>query len=309
MADFLTRTVRVVLDTSTYLLAYRMAPLIAIAVAAALAALAPQVPWIRRDGSVPVPSTLAVLVRALTIPATRDELARTTGRLAGRPFALVSYLTVSHNLTVYYLLLIGPLLGKDVLLSHAIGGVFFVLFGGVLVSVFGSNPGTLAPSRQRRTEPPERRAWSVAGREVTRALGSMVYGLLIGGAIAAWGLGPGVIAPVDLLPDGWPTQLGNALLGVGVSFALWMWPISNLFVGTFLWKVGLAHAGLVVFFYASVSSPQRLRLYRDVYGAAPGTRLAVLLALSAVLAGLAAAILYRFSDLAINYKLVPEQMW
>jgi uncharacterized membrane protein YraQ (UPF0718 family) len=41
--------------------------------------------------------------------------------------ALVAYLISSHGLTVYYLLLLGPLLGKDALLSHLLGGLMVFL--------------------------------------------------------------------------------------------------------------------------------------------------------------------------------------
>lgn len=65
----------------------------------------------------------ALLVGAATSPrasAIGRGLAVAAGRDAG-PLVAVTFLVGAHFLTPYYLLLTGPLLGKDVLLSHVIG--------------------------------------------------------------------------------------------------------------------------------------------------------------------------------------------
>ena len=86
------------------------------------------------------------------------------------------------------------------------------------------------------------------------------------------------------------------------------WPVANLFVGTYLWKIGLAHAGIVSFFYASTVSPQRVLLYSRIMGKRATARFVPALALAALLAGVATALLFRLSGLTIHYKLIPAQL-
>lgn len=88
-----------------------------------------------------------------------------------------------------------------------------------------------------------------------------------------------------------------------------MWPVATLFAGTFLWKIGLAQAGLVAFFCAATISPHRLSLYREAWGTGRTVRRALALALGAVTAGLVVAVLFGFTGLEIRYKLVPGQLW
>lgn len=88
-----------------------------------------------------------------------------------------------------------------------------------------------------------------------------------------------------------------------------MWPVATLFVGTYLWKIGLAHAGLVTFFCAATLAPQRLRLYGNLWGADRTARWVGALALAALAAGLAVAVLLGLVGPEIRYKLTPEQLW
>ncbi len=313
-----------------------------------------------------------------TRPLSPVPLVHNLHLLHGQSLETIVYLTVSHNLTVYYLFLLGPLLGKDVLLSHLIGGIIFMGVASRLTGLFGvdwttlrsapgvdwttlrsapgvdwttlrsapgvdwttlrsapgvdwttlrSAPGvdwtTLrsAPGvdwTTLRSAPgvedslslslEKQSFWPLFLDELQRILGLMGYGLLLGGLIAAWGLSPWTVVPAYITTNRWFTQVINALLGGVVSMILWMWPVANLFVGTYLWKIGLAHAGLVTFFYASTISPQRLRLYAQVKGKEQAIRFGTALALAAILAGLGTAILFHLLGLRINYKLVLEQL-
>lgn len=342
-----------IVDTTLYLLAYRGAPVVAVVAAALLAGWAPVARLRARadDGNGAGGAGLRALAAAalgFVRPLGRAALRRDLAALRhGRD--VVVYLTVSHGLTVYYLLLMGPLLGKDVLLSHAIGGAFFALTAGVGLRLAGvratrlaaeaGSAGTVGRECASANDPagasdlagvsdpagaddpagasgPVRKeagggqsGWPAAVAEAGRALALMALGLVLGAVIAAWGLSGRAAAPVEMVEAPWLAQLVNALLAVAASILLWMWPVENLFVGTYLWKVGLAHAGLVAFFWASTTSPHRLGLYRELWGARVAWRLAVALGVAAVVAGMATALLYRITPLSINYKLIPAQMW
>jgi hypothetical protein len=87
-----------------------------------------------------------------------------------------------------------------------------------------------------------------------------------------------------------------------------MSPVANLFVGTYVWKVGIAHAGLVSFFFGSLISWPRVRLYQKALGHRQGTVFAVVLALAAIAAGFLVALFFHFAGLSIHYKLVAQQM-
>lgn len=332
--EFALTAAQSVVDTALYLLAYGGAPIVAIVVAALLAGWAP-LRWLRAqattDGA--VRRTLAVAALAFVRPLGRSVLRRELRRLRC-PSDVVVYLAVGHGLTVYYLLLMGPLLGKDVLMSHVLGGVLFAgtavglarLAGlstgdaGSTASQGGDGPqasGAGAGLRPSDGDEPRSRdagsdagtAWGRAAGEAGRAVALMALGLVLGGVVAAWGLTGHAPAPVEIVDVPWLAQLLNALVAIGASMLLWMWPVENLFVGTYLWKIGLAHAGLVAFFWASTVSPQRLRLYRELWGGKPARRLAAVLGAAALVAGMATALLYRVTPLAINYKLIPAQMW
>ncbi|HXG17480.1 MAG TPA: permease [Methylomirabilota bacterium] len=228
--------------------------------------------------------------------------------------ALVAYLICSHNLTVYYLLMLGPLLGKDVLFSHVLGGVMVFITASLGLSlVFGKThkPGKLEANEDAAVAQP-----TVRLERLVRAVGSelwatgplVLYGLLLGGLIAAWGLSPWHVVPVTLLGSGLTAQVTNAVLGLGVSFLTWMSPVANLFVGTYIWKVGIAHAGLVSFFFASLVSWPRVRLYQRTLGDRQGAVFAIVLALAALAAGLLVALFFHVTGLSIHYKLIAQQM-
>lgn len=228
--------------------------------------------------------------------------------------ALVAYLICSHGLTVYYLLMLGPLLGKDVLFSHVLGGVMVFITASLGLSlVFGKThkPGKLEANEDSAVvQPPGRlgRLVQAVGSELRAAGLLTLYGLFLGGLIAAWGLSPWHVAPAALFGGGLAAQGINTILGLGVSFLTWMSPVANLFAGTYVWKVGIAHAGLVSFFFGSLISWPRVRLYQRTLGHRQGTVFAVVLVLAVIAAGLLVALLFHFTGLSIHYKLIVQQM-
>lgn len=228
--------------------------------------------------------------------------------------ALVAYLICSHGLTVYYLLMLGPLLGKDVLLSHVLGGVMVFITASLGLSlVFGKipKPGKREADGDAAVAQPTvwlERLVRAAGSELRAAALLVLYGLLLGGLIAAWGLSPWHVVPATLWGSGITAQGANAILGFVVSFLTWLSPVANLFVGTYVWKVGIAHAGLVSFFFGNLISWPRVRLYQKTLGHGQGTVFAVVLALATMVAGLFVALLFHYTGLSIHYKLIPEQM-
>lgn len=228
------------------------------------------------------------------------------------PTALVAYLVCSHGLTVYYLLMLGPLLGKDVLLSHTLGGVTIFIIASLWLSpVFKKTPRISESAVDIDFTPPPLRPDRIAkivGSEL-RAVGLLsLYGLLLGGVIAAWGLSPWHVAPAAPFGGGLATQSINTILGLAASFLTWMSPVANLFVGTYVWKVGIAQAGLVSFFFANLISWPRVRLYQRTLGHRQGTVFALVLALAAIAAGLLVAFFFHFTGLSIHYKLIAEQL-
>lgn len=304
-SEFFSLALQIVRDTILYLLAYGFVPILAFVASVTLQAIMP-VPlserWLRDDRM--SNRLLGATILGLTRPMARAEIAQTLRLLHRQPFETIVYLAVSHNLTVYYFFLIGPLLGKDVLLSHVLGGLIFIVSASGLVGLLGIKRDEQLPIRLQEKHP----FWQLFFGELSRTVALMAYGLLLGGFIAAWGLSPWTFVPAYVTSNPLLSQFINSLLGGLVSVLLGMWPVANLFVGTYLWKTGLAHAGLVTFFYASPISPHRLRLYAQVRGKAQALRLGVALALAAMVAGLGVAVLFRLPGLSINYKLVPEQL-
>jgi len=302
--------------TLHYIVFYRFAIGFAFFFSVFLQCLLPSERWFRiiRNRSGPVPVLAAVGLGFTTSPG-RQAIESNFSHLVAvkAPLtAMVAYLICSHGLTVYYLLMLGPLLGKDVLLSHILGGVtIFIVASLCLSPVFRKTFRTSEPAADVDFAPSPLRLGRIAkvvGSEL-RAVGFLsLYGLLVGGGIAAWGLSPWHVAPSALFGGGLATQASNALLGLGVSFLTWISPVANLFVGTYVWKVGIAHAGLVSFFLGNLVSWPRVRLYQRTLGHRQGTVFALVLALAAIAAGLLVAFFFHFTGLSIHYKLIPEQL-
>lgn len=328
MTELLALSWEVARDTAAYLFAFWLVPVWAFLAQVALLRIGARWragPWL--ESTSPWRRGLGAAALGVLRPFWRPALARNLRSLAGRPAEIVIYLAASHALTVYYFFLMGPLLGKDVLLSHVVGGLLFVLFGASLAAWWleadrppaEAAPGDGVVGRGGRTEiGPGEEGWNdeerpglfaLAGGELGRVGAMAVYGLALGALVGGWGLTAPGFVPAEIPGPAAAVQGLNALLGLGAAVVAWMWPVGTLFLGTYLWKVGLAHAGLVAFFYACAVSPQRVRLYARVLGPRRAVRLSAALAVAALLAGLATALLFGLSSLEIRYKLTPAQMW
>lgn len=301
LAEFLATAWQTAVQTASYLFAYAFALALAPLVHLALVGWAPM----RRGRLATGRGPLAAIVLGCTEPLSRRAFEANLIRL-GRPGPGIVYLALSHALTAYSWVLLGPLLGKDFLLSHVTGVALFVLFAVGLAWLLGvpAVRDPLAGSPRRSGDPLGVRLLGVLLRFVLLA----ALGLGLGGMVAAWGFSAAAWAPAELGAGGLSTQLANGLLGLGLAL-LGIPPVANLFVGTYLWKVGLAHAGIVAFFCAATAAPTRWRLYARLFGRGGAARLVTALLLAALLAGLATAWLFGVADVSIHYKLIPEQMW
>jgi len=313
---FVTTALGMAWATLHYIVFYRFAIGFAFLCSVLLQFFLPAERWLRaihgRSGPLPV---LAAAGLGFTTSPSRQAIKSNFSHLVAvkAPLtALVAYLICGHGLTVYYLLMLGPLLGKDVLLSHILGGVTIFIVASLSPSViFGKTSWTSELARDVDFTPPPLRLSRITRviESELRAVGLLsLYGLLLGGVIAAWGLSPWHVAPAALFGGGLTAQGINSILGLVVSFLTWMSPVANLFVGTYAWKVGIAHAGLVSFFFGSLISWPRVRLYQRTLGHRQGTVFALVLALAAIAAGLFVALFFHFTGLSIHYKLIPEQL-
>lgn len=304
-SDLLALALEIARDTVDYLLwGWWLLPVWALAARVGLFAVSRPARW-RADATGPVPRRLAAAaLLGFARPVSRTELSENLAALGGAPLPTALYLAAGHGLTVYYLFLLGPLLGKDVLLSHLLGGALFV----ILAAVFARALGVGSERAERR--PGRDEGWAKAGvGEAGRFLARAGWGLALGGLVGAWGLLRPGLEPALLVGSPVGAQATNALLGVAVSFTAGMAPVANLFLGTYLWKAGLAHAGLVAFFWASPASPQRVLLYRRLWGSRRAGCWSAALLLSALGSGLLTALLFRLAGWTIHYKLIPEQLW
>lgn len=299
MGDFLSTAWRSAAETASYLFAYRYVLVLAPAAHLALLALGPgRRGWL--DGR---RGPLAAVILGLTEPLSRSSFERNLRRLEGAG-AVVTYLAVSHALTAYALVLLGPLLGKDFLLSHGVGLAVFVVVASLLARAAKQ---ALVPNEPEIPEPAASTGRLLAGGALRFAL-LAALGLIVGGVVAAWGFSRWAWAPAELGAGGWWTQLSNGVLGLALTL-LGVPPVANLFVATYLWKTGLAHAGIVAFFCAAAAAPTRWQLYVRIYGGRGAVRLVTILLAAALLAGLATAGVFAILELPIHYKLLPQQLW
>ena len=291
----------IVVQTVSYLFAYGYVLVLAPLAHVALVALAPgRRGWLDdREG----PLVGAVL--GLTEPLSRSVFAQNLRRL-GTPGGVAAYLGVSHALTVYSWVLLGPLLGKDFLLSHVVGVVLFAFLVTSLIRWAGV-PVEME-TEAHRTDPPEEGTPTRAVLGLLRFAGLAGLGIVLGGLVAAWGLSPGGRIPAEIGSGGGWTQLANGGLGLVLAL-LALPPVANLFAGTYLWKIGLAHAGIAAFFCAAPAAPTRWRLYARLYGRRGSARLVGVLLIAALLAGLITAWIFGVLDVSIRYKLIAEQLW
>lgn len=303
--DFLHLSGQIAIQAVGYLFAYAFALVLAPLVHLALLALAPvDRGW--GGGEKRRLGWLAAGLAGLTSPLSRRAIEANLRRAGGVPAAVV-YLAASHALTAYYWILLGPLLGKDFLLSHVVGVILFVALAAPLVRALGVGvadrpAGGPAADATRPALP------CLLRLAALRYLLLVVVGLGLGGLVGAWGLSPWAWAPAGVAGAGVGTQLVNGVLGLAMAL-LAVPPVANLFVGTYLWKVGLAHAGIVAFFCAATAAPTRWRMYARVFGPSGCVRLVVALLAAAWLAGIATAWLFGAAGVEIRYKLIPEQLW
>jgi hypothetical protein len=297
---FISTAVSLAWATFMYLVAYRfvigLAPVVSV-VAQAVMRLRPGLaggasswPWALLCGAASSPSAAAIAT----------ELRRFTVR-SESPISFVAFLIGAHFLTPYYLLLIGPLLGKDALLSHLIGTAFCL--AGVV--------GLWRPPAIPRREPAEVAPQSIsqlARAELIHVVPQMFLGIVLGGMIAAWGLSSAHVALAALLGGGVAAQVGSALAGTVLGVASCLPPVASLFVATYLWKTGIAQAGLVSFVLASAATLTRRQLYRRALGNQAGERLWRTLLLVGVFAGIATGIIFWAFGLTIHYRLSSEQL-
>jgi uncharacterized membrane protein YraQ (UPF0718 family) len=313
---FVTTALGMAWATFHYIVVYRFAIGFAFFFSVLLQFFLPAERWLQVIRGRPGPvSILAAAGLGLTTSPSRQAIESIFSHLVAvdAPLTvLVAYLISSHGLTVYYLLMLGPLLGKDALLSHILGSmVVFIVASLSLGSILGKTHKSGGPKAEVNFSPSTLqldRIVKIAGSELWSTGPLVLYGLLLGGLIAAWGLSPWHVVPVTLLGSGLTAQVTNAVLGLGVSFLTWMSPVANLFVGTYVWKVGIAHAGLASFFFASLVSWPRVRLYRRALGRRQGTVFALVLALAVIAAGLLVALFFHDTGLSIHYKLIAQQM-
>lgn len=257
----------------------------------------------------------AALGLGIASSPTKQNLSSCLERLAQADcgiWEVVVYLTATHALLVYYFALLGPLLGKEFVLGHLIGAAAFVLSAAALLRFFdarftapviGSAPQVAAASQGSL------RGLGAAALSDIRALAfPTAYGLLLGGLLSALGLMKAWVVPATIGGGGLISQAINAMAGLLFSFVTFMSPVGNLFVATYLWKTGIAQAGLVSFIYAGLVSPQRVRLYVRVLGRKEGLHVSYSFALAAMVAGVATAMAFAALGLGIRYKLVPQQL-
>lgn len=298
-AELLASTWQNAVQTASYLLAYNYVLVLAPAIHLVLLALRPGRRGWLGDRRGPFAAGLLGLTEPLSRASFEDNLRRFSSSGAA-----VAYLGVSHALTAYAWVLLGPLLGKDFLLSHAVGVVLFVLVAAGLMRLAGLRlePGT-APADRRQ----EATAQTLGGA-MLRYVGLAALGLGLGGVVATWGLSAWARAPAEIGTGGLWTQGANGAVGLALAL-LAVPPVANLFVGTYLWKVGLAHAGIVAFLCAATAAPTRWRLYSRLYGRRRTVRLVGILLAAALLAGLVTSWSFGALELSIRYKLISDQLW
>jgi uncharacterized membrane protein YraQ (UPF0718 family) len=136
---FVTTAFEMAWATFHYIVFYRFAIGFAFLFSVLLQFFLPAERWLRaiqgRSGPLPV---LAAAGLGFTTSPSRQAIESNFSHLIAvkAPLtALVAYLICGHGLTVYYLLMLGPLLGKDVLLSHILGGATIFIVASLWLSL------------------------------------------------------------------------------------------------------------------------------------------------------------------------------
>ena len=232
----------------------------------------------------------SALISGLAAPLSGVRLGRNLGAF-GTPSAAIVYLCVAHTLTASFWILLGPLLGKDFLLSHVIGMALFVGCAVVFLRFSGISFEEAGPEEPPREEGTAR----IALFEGLRVVSYMGLGLVLGGVIAAWGFSRASWAPAEVGNGGFETQLVSGVIGVLLGL-LGVPPVANLVVATYLWKTGLAQAGIVAYFCAATAAPSRWALYSRSFGSRGAGLVVVLLLAATLLAGMGTALIFGLLD-------------
>ncbi len=240
---------------------------------------------------------------------------------AGRWRDFLAVIGGSHYL-LFYVFLLPPLLGKEFLLAYAIGVVVFL---GVFIPLGSRLSGRKAspillpqgdltdlavPRGKAKGVLPFRLAEQPArliGREVAASWWRLLYGFLAAGFLAAVAIKPSWVFPVTLTGGGWQGQFLNALMGVGIGLVSFAPPIANILIGTYLWRGGMALAGLVAFWFTAAAAPQRIWYYRSMLDWRRALLLAGVIVLAAVIAGLAVAGSFDLLEIKIKYQYAIAQ--
>ncbi len=224
------------------------------------------------------------------------------------------FLVAGCNLTIYYWLLLGPLLGKEFVMINVVGGVFFLLATCPALFLLDQagvkSNGTIGhgPSLGDARSLLWRFAKALA-REVATVGPWLMWGSFLGGLIAVWGLSQWWF---DLSQIGgtktWLSQFLNALIGLGLAIATFSAPVANLFVATYLWKTGIALSGFVAYLYGVFLSPLLWPVYVQSLGKKGTFYLLCILAAGVIAASMGVTAMWKLAGLSIHYKLSPNQL-
>ncbi|MFQ5882597.1 MAG: hypothetical protein ACE5I9_09020 [Candidatus Methylomirabilales bacterium] len=240
---------------------------------------------------------------------------------AGRWRDFLAFIGGAHYL-LFYVFLLSPLLGKEFLLAYIIGvvvflGVFITLGSQLKRSDVSPIPSPQAdlthfaiPRSKAKAPLPFRlaeQAIRLIGREVAGSWWRLLYGFLAAGFLAAVAIQPSWVFPVTLTGGGWQGQFLNALMGIGTGLLSFAPPIANILIGTYLWRGGIALAGLVAFWFTAAAAPHRIWYYRRMLGWRLALLLAGIVLLAAILSGLTVAGIFGLLQIKIKYQYAIAQ--
>lgn len=226
---------------------------------------------------------------------------------------LAAYLVGGCNLTVYYWLLLGPLLGKEFVVANLVAAALCLSVTYPMVCLIDM-PGT-ARGGPRAGQPSEtkgslpRRFIKIVTGEVIRLGPWVLWGSFLGGLIAVWGLSSWWFDLSQIgATRGWLTQLLNALIGLGFAVATFSVPVANLFLATYLWKTGIAFSGFLAYLYGGFLSPVLWPVYVESMGKKRTFYLLCILVGGVIFASLGVAGFWKWAGWTIHYKLSASQL-
>ncbi len=237
-------------------------------------------------------------------------MARSLVRKGADFVSSMAFMIASTNLVVELGLVLVALLGWRFAAAEFVGGtiligVFAVLGSAVLTPrVLGTLPRAeleVPPTDRdvRRATGTSQASWSARlGSAASYAVGDvrmlwreLVVGYLVAGLLAALVPAHAWDALFVRGHGGW-TVVENALVGPIVALLSCVCSIGNVPLAAALWSGGIGFAGVVSFLLADLIAAPLLLVYRRLHGAAVAVRLAAVLYVSMVLAGLATDVLF-----------------